>query len=72
MKIFSCVVTMEIEDETSEHPAKRLGKQRVETWPWDELLGRGPHPIVRAVTVYDVTDEPIERVRLTAEGVVEI
>lgn len=59
MKIFSCVVTMEIEDETSEHPAK---------WQWDELIGNG----VRAVTVYDVTDEPIERVRLTAEGVVEI
>ena len=55
MKTFACVVYMRIEDESNEHPAK---------WMWDELIGEG----VESVTVYDVTDGPVERVRLTAEG----
>jgi len=46
---------MRIEDESNEHPAK---------WMWDELIGEG----VESVTVYDVTDGPVERIRLTAEG----
>ena len=56
MKSYSCIVTIDIDDENGyDHPAK---------WQWDELIGDG----VRAVTVHDVTDGPVERVRLTAEG----
>lgn len=60
MATFSCVVTIEVDDEHGyDHPAK---------WQWDELIGDG----VRAVEVFDVTDEPINRVRLTADGAEEI
>jgi hypothetical protein len=59
MKTYACVVYITLEDEGFDHPAR---------WQWDELIGEG----VETVTVYDVTDGPIERVRLTAEGLEDI
>lgn len=60
MKTYSCIVNIEIDDEEGyDHPAK---------WQWDELIGTG----VVSVTVYDVTDAPIERVRLTNTGPEEV
>lgn len=59
MKTYSCVITIDIDEEDGyDHPAK---------WQWDELIGSG----VQSVTVYDVTESPIERARLTATGVEE-
>ena len=60
MKTYAVVIHLEIDDdETWSHPA---------SWLYDELIGSE----VRAVTVYDVTDEPVERVRIDAEGVEEM
>lgn len=60
MKTYACVITIDLDDEDGyDHPAK---------WQWDELIGGGVH----AVTVYDVTDTPIERVRLTNQGPEEV
>ncbi len=54
MKTYAVVIHLEIdEDEDSYHPA---------TWQFDELIGGE----VRGWTVFDVTDEPIERVRIDA------
>lgn len=57
MKIYSCVITIAVEDDGNhyDYPAK---------WNWGELIGEG----VEAVSVYDVTDGDIDRVRLTANG----
>lgn len=54
MKTYAVVIHIEIdEDEESYHPA---------TWQFDELIGGE----VRGCTVFDVTDEPIERLRIDA------
>ena len=54
MKTYAVVIHLEIdEDEDSYHPA---------TWQFDELIGGE----VRGWTVFDVTDEPIERLRIDA------
>ena len=55
MKIYSCVVTIAVEDDTYSHPRK---------WDWDELIGEN----IKAVDVYDVTERDIEGVRLTSIG----
>ena len=39
-------------------------------WNWSEIVG--PDVRVGPVTVIDVTDEPIERLRISADGVEEI
>ena len=54
MKTYAVVITLEIDESNSfDHPAK---------WQFDELIGGE----VRGWTVFDVTDEPIERVRIDA------
>ena len=37
-------------------------------WLWDDLIGDGLYQ----VTVYDVTDEAIERVRISGKSVMEV
>jgi hypothetical protein len=57
MKKYAVIVHLEIdEDEDSYHPA---------TWQFDELIGSE----VVGWDVLDVTDEPIERVRIEANNV---
>ncbi len=57
MKKYAVIVHLEIdEDEDSYHPA---------TWMFDELIGSE----VVGWDVFDVTDEPIERVRIEANNV---
>jgi hypothetical protein len=56
MKKYAVVVHLEIdEDEDVYHPAK---------WGFDELIGSE----VTGWEVFDVTDEPVERVRIDADG----
>ena len=57
MKKYAAIVHLEIdEDENSYHPA---------TWRFDELIGIE----VVGWDVFDVTDKPIERVRIEANNV---
>lgn len=58
MKTYSCVVTIAIEDEDDKfaNPGK---------WDWDALIGEG----IKSITVFDVTDKPVNQVRLTDNGV---
>ena len=58
MKIYSCVVTIAVNDE-GDNPVR---------WNWVELMGNG----VQNLDVYDVTEHDVERVRLTATGVEEV
>jgi hypothetical protein len=59
MKTYVVILHIDIDEESNEHPAK---------WQYDELIGEG----VRDVTVYDVTDESVERLRIDADGVEEV
>jgi hypothetical protein len=56
MKKYAVIIHLEIdEDEDAYHPA---------TWQFDELIGGE----VTGWEVFDVTDEPVERVRIDADG----
>ena len=59
MKIYAVILHIEVDEDSNEHPAK---------WQYDELIGEG----VVGVTVYNVTDEPVERLRIDADGVEEM
>ena len=59
MKTYAVILHIEVDEDSNEHPAN---------WQYDELIGEG----VYGVTVYDVTDETVERLRIDADGVEEI
>ena len=60
MKTYACVVMIDLDDDvTYDLPAN---------WNWSELIG----PEVRGVTIFDVTDADVERVRITVDGAEEI
>ena len=59
MKTYAVILHIEVDEDSNENPAK---------WQYDELIGES----VYAVTVYDVTDETVERLRIDADGVEEI
>ncbi len=58
-KTYAVILHIEIDEDSNENPAD---------WQFDELVGEG----VFGVTVYDVTDEPVERVRISADSVEEM
>lgn len=60
MKTYAVILHIEVDEDSGyDHPA---------TWQYDELIGDG----VVGVTVYDVTDEPVERVRISVDSVEEM
>ena len=60
MKTYAVILHIEVDEESNyDHPAR---------WQYDELIGEG----VRGVTVYDVTNESVERLRIDADSVEEI
>ena len=60
MKTYACVVMIDLDDDvTYDLPTN---------WNWSELIG----PEVRGVTIFDVTDADVERVRITVDGAEEI
>ena len=62
MKTYACVVTIDMDEDCP------MGNPV--DWSWSALVG--PDVRVGPVTVIDVTDEPIERLRISADGVEEI
>lgn len=58
MKTYAVILHIDVEE----------GEGSPSKWLWDDLIGDGLHQ----VTVYDVTDEAIERLRISAEDVEEV
>ena len=62
MKTFSVVLTLTID-------VKKYGPA---VWDWAALLSLPPSESINDVTIFDVTEGAIERVRLTATGPEEV
>jgi hypothetical protein len=62
VKIFSVVLTLTLD-------VKKYGPA---DWDWVALLNMPPSEGIEDVTVFDVTEGAIERVRLTATGPEEV
>lgn len=58
MKTYAVILHIDVEEDEG-NPSK---------WLWDDLIGDGLYQ----VTVYDVTDEAVERVRISAKSVMEV
>ena len=59
MKTYAVLLIMDFDDEVDDPTSD---------WNWNELVGGG----VTTATVWDVTDTPVERLRIDAEGPEEL